>query len=93
MTPLAIVLIAKISISFLVLVIPFLLFPASKLDQLSNFNGAPVFYRLYGMAILALLVGYSGGLYQVMNGDFPEGRRCHGAHIEWRRRTNPFADG
>ena len=72
MAPLALLLLLKIAITLLVVSGPFLVLPKSKIDQLSGYAGTPVaFYRLYGTAIFALLVAYSGGLVSVLSGNVP----------------------
>jgi len=74
MSVLALILIAKMSVTLLAVVIPFLFFPKPTLDRTVGF-GAPdgVFYRLYGVAVLALLVAYGVGYVQVQEGIYPEG--------------------
>ena len=72
MTPLTILLSAKILNTMVLVIIPFLFLQPQTLDRLSGF-GQPnrTMYRLYGMAILALVVAYSGGLLQTLAGVFP----------------------
>ena len=53
---------------------PLLLFRKARIDQLSGFDASDVtLYRLYGMAVLALLVGYLGGYLSVLAGQYPLG--------------------
>ncbi|MEM6745876.1 MAG: hypothetical protein AAF608_00495 [Pseudomonadota bacterium] len=74
MAPLALLLITKIVVTGLLVGIPFLLLPAAVIGRLSGFEARPpALYRLYGMAIIALLVGYGGGLVEVLDGSFPWG--------------------
>ena len=74
MAPLSILLWIKIVGTFFPVAAPLLLFPKSKIDELSGFSPSDVsLYRLYGMALLALLVGYAGGYFQVVEGVFPIG--------------------
>ncbi|MEM0927781.1 MAG: hypothetical protein AAGI89_00670 [Pseudomonadota bacterium] len=74
MAPLALLLITKIVVTGLLVGIPFLLLPAAVVERLSGFEARPrALYRLYGMAIIALLVGYGGGLVEVLDGSFPWG--------------------
>ena len=74
MAPLSILLWIKIIGTFFPVAAPLLLFPKSKIDALSGFSPSDVsLYRLYGMAVLALLVGYAGGYFQVLQGVFPIG--------------------
>lgn len=72
MTYLGLLLSIKIGVTLLAVVVPFLFFTPEVLDRLAGF-GQPnrAFYRLYGVAILALLVAYSGGLLQTLAGDYP----------------------
>ena len=73
-TPLSLLLIVKIVGTFFPVAAPLLVLPKSRIDQLSGFSPSDVsLYRLYGMASLALLVGYAGGLVQVADGVFPIG--------------------
>ena len=73
MNLLAVLLLLKISVSLFALVVPFLLFPATRLEKLTGVqNSDGTFFRLYGMAILALLVAYGFGLHMALNGRFPD---------------------
>ena len=74
MAPLSVLLWIKILGTFFPVAAPLLLFPKAKIDELSGFAPSDVsLYRLYGMAVLALLVGYAGGYFQVTEGVFPIG--------------------
>ena len=74
MAALSILLWVKIIGTFFPVAAPLLLLPKSKIDALSGFEPSDVsLYRLYGMAVLALLVGYAGGYFQVLDGVFPVG--------------------
>ena len=69
----------KIAVTFVAVAAPFLFLSKKQIDRLSGYTGAPiVLYRLYGVAILALLVGYGGGLHQTLNGVMPWGVVCMG---------------
>ena len=72
MTLLSLLLVTKILITLGVVILPFLFFKTATLDRLAGF-GTPnaAFYRLYGMAILALVVAYTGGLLQTFQGLYP----------------------
>lgn len=49
-----------------------LLLPPKTIERLSALRAEPpLLFRLYGAAVLALLVGYSGGYVQVQSGAFP----------------------
>lgn len=74
MAPLSILLWIKILGTFFPVAAPLLILPKAKIDQMSGFSPSDVtLYRLYGMAVLALLVGYAGGYFQVLDGVFPVG--------------------
>ena len=74
MAILSILLWIKIIGTFFPVAAPLLVLPKEKIDQLSGFEPSDVsLYRLYGMAVLALLVGYAGGYFQVVEGVFPAG--------------------
>jgi hypothetical protein len=74
-TYLSIVLAIKILMTLILFVTPFLFFSQTKLEQLFNskISGGLMVYRLYGLALLALTVGYASGLMQVLAGEFPFG--------------------
>lgn len=74
MAPISILLIIKILGTLFPVALPLLVMPKSALDTRSGFSPSDTsLYRLYGMAILALLVGYAGGYFQVVSGTFPIG--------------------
>ena len=72
MTYLAILLIIKITVTIVLIIIPFLFFKTETLDRKAGF-GMPntAMYRLYGIASLALVVAYSGGFLQALSGVYP----------------------
>ena len=71
MTYLAALFGAKILISLGLLVWPFLGWPKAKLEKAFGVSAArATLFRLYGVALLALLIGYSGGLMQALRGTF-----------------------
>lgn len=79
MTWLSLLLITKIVATGLLVAVPFMLFPKSKLEKSLNITtSTPVFFRLYGMAITALLVGYAFGIPAAEAGRFPWGVACMG---------------
>ena len=72
MTFLGVILSAKILVTLVFLVGPFMFLRAEALDDLSGFgHPIPAFYRLYAMALLALVVAYTGGLLQAFEGTYP----------------------
>ncbi|NRA29816.1 MAG: hypothetical protein HRU11_06080 [Parvularculaceae bacterium] len=74
MTWLTILLLIKIIGTLVTIAIPFLVLPKTKLDEIAGM-GAPslTFYRLYGVAILALLTAYASGVLAAQAGVFPSG--------------------
>ncbi|MEO1475724.1 MAG: hypothetical protein AAFS13_05025 [Pseudomonadota bacterium] len=74
MEPISILLLVKIVGTLIPVALPLLFLPIATVNRLSGFEASdPVLYRLYGMAVLALLVGYAGGYFQVQDGTFPVG--------------------
>ena len=70
---LGIVFLVKIGVT-LCLLGPLMLSPAHRLGRAFALEAAhPLIFRLYGMAIAALLVGYGYGLAAAQNGVFPWG--------------------
>jgi len=62
----------KLTVTLLLLVGPFLLFSTEKLGRLLSISAnSPTFFRLYGMAMLALATAYAGGLWFAWQGTFP----------------------
>lgn len=74
MSWLSLLLIVKTVATGLIVALPFLLLPKPKLERMTNVS-APisVFFRLYGVAITALLVGYSFGIPIAENSHMPWG--------------------
>ncbi len=76
MTYLDLILIAKIVGTGLFVGLPFLLIPGPRLISLLQIEGAEPalpLIRLYGWAVIALLVGYSFGFSWVTSDEFPTG--------------------
>lgn len=72
MTYIGLILTVKIAVTALFVVLPFLAFRPASIDQrLGAQKGSPALYRLYGWAILALLVGYASGFWEIAGGRFP----------------------
>jgi branched-subunit amino acid transport protein AzlD len=69
----SLLLIAKISVTALLIALPFLLLPSEKLSKMTGAENATTLFRLYGIAITALLVGYGSAFVQIANGEFPFG--------------------
>ncbi|MEO1335159.1 MAG: hypothetical protein AAFV29_05930 [Myxococcota bacterium] len=72
MTLLSVLLTIKVLVTLVTIALPFIVLPKSTLDRIAGF-GQPdtAFYRLYGTAVLALIVAYSGGIYQISMGIYP----------------------
>jgi hypothetical protein len=74
MTWLAVLFAFKIAVTALVVVGPLLLLPRPALCARLEIPGdAAGLARLYGVALLALLVGYAGGLHASLHGTYPAG--------------------
>jgi len=79
MSWLSLLLIIKVVVTSVLVVLPFLFLPKFKLEKAMNITTpTPTFFRLYGVAILALLVGYSFGIPYAENHNFPWGVVCMG---------------
>ncbi len=79
MSWLSLLLIIKISVTGLLVAAPFMLLPKSKLEKATNIaTPTPVLFRLYAVAITALLVGYAFGIPAAEAGRFPWGVTCMG---------------
>jgi hypothetical protein len=71
---LALLLIIKISITTILVAFPFLIAPMDKLEAATRISAkTTLFFRLYGIAITALLVGYGFGIPTAESGEFPWG--------------------
>lgn len=74
MSWLALLLIIKIAVTVSLVAIPFLLAPQEKLEATMRINAISIlFFRLYGVAIAALVVGYGFGIPAAESGRFPWG--------------------
>lgn len=79
MTWLSLLLITKIGVTGLLVAAPFMLLPKSRLEKSTNIAApTPAFFRLYGVAITSLLVGYAFGIPAAEAGSFPWGVACMG---------------
>lgn len=79
MTSLSLLLIIKIGVTGLLVAAPFLILPKPKLEKALDLTApTPVLFRLYGIAITALLVGYAFGIPAAEAGQFPWGVTCMG---------------
>lgn len=80
MAYLTLLLTIKIAVTFVLVAAPFLLLSKSKLESamLITAQSAGIF-RLYGVAVLALLVGYAFGVPAAQSGHFPWGVTTMGA--------------
>lgn len=74
MTFLTLLLLIKIAVTGALIVIPFLLASKAKLEAATRLTGPSAgLFRLYGIAVLALLAGYTFGIPQAQAGVFPLG--------------------
>lgn len=74
MSYLALLLIIKISVTTFLVALPFLFAPPAKLEAATRVNAkGGLFFRLYGIAMAALLVGYCFGIPAAESGQFPWG--------------------
>lgn len=72
MTPLTLLLAVKIFVTALAISIPFLFFSNKKLAEITQVQATtPTLFRLYGVAVTALLVAYGFGLNDSLDGNFP----------------------
>lgn len=79
MTLLDLVLGVKIAATGLFGALPLLAFPRDRVMQLLDVNENAVAYlRLYGVSILALLVGYASGFSFIVGAALPTGILCMG---------------
>lgn len=80
MTYLTLLLAVKIAVTFLLVAAPFLMFPRAKLEKAMGVAAqSSTLFRLYGVAVLALLVGYGFGIPAAQSGHFPWGVATMGA--------------
>ncbi len=71
-SPLFLVIGFKIVVSLILVGLPFLLLKKDKLELIAGVKAqSDTFFRLYGIAILALLVGYGSAFPLLLNGQFP----------------------
>ena len=72
MSAISLILTAKIVVTVVLVTGPFLFSPRRRLETMTGVSAtSATLFRLYGMAATALLVGYSVGLWQSVNGVFP----------------------
>jgi len=74
MSWLSLLLLTKIAVTGLLVAAPFLFLPKTMLEKVTNTTAqTSALYRLYGVAIVALLVGYAFGIPSAEVGQFPWG--------------------
>ncbi len=79
MTLLDLVLAVKIAATGLFVALPLLVFPSPMIAGILKLEGEAIAWmRLYGVAVLALLVGYSFGFSQITGPELPIGILCMG---------------
>lgn len=79
MSWISLLLTVKVLFTFIIVVIPLLFLSKNKLEKLMRVKTeTPLLFRLYGIALLALLSGYSFGIPSAESGIFPWGVVCMG---------------
>ncbi|PCI53367.1 MAG: hypothetical protein COB36_13090 [Alphaproteobacteria bacterium] len=74
MTALTLLFLIKIFVTLIMVAAPLLLLSKERLESAMAIEAKSTsFFRLYGVAILALLFGYTGGAWQVSQNVFPIG--------------------
>jgi hypothetical protein len=73
MTAIGLILTIKIGITALLMAGPFLLMPEARLAEMTGVTGRSSIFRLYGVAMAALLTGYASGFWTIAEGHFPWG--------------------
>ena len=73
MTAIGLILAIKIAVTALLVAGPFLFMPEQRLAAITGVTGNGTIFRLYGVAILALLTGYASGFWTIAEGRFPWG--------------------
>ena len=72
MTVLSLLLWIKILVTLFWVALPLLVLPKAMIERLSGFESSDrAIYRLYAVAIIALLAGYFGGYLQLIDGEYP----------------------
>ncbi len=72
MSAISLILLTKILVTAVLVAAPFLILPRRRLETLTGVTAASsTLFRLYGMAVAALLVGYGIGFWHSMDGVFP----------------------
>jgi len=72
-SPLAVLFLVKIGVTGLGVALPLLILPTTRLSALTGLPDGRALWRLYGVAILALLVGYVTALPTILAGEAPTG--------------------
>jgi hypothetical protein len=94
MSFITLVLIAKIIVTGIMTAVPFLFQPAERLAARTGAGvGGATLFRLYGIAILAVLVGYASGFWLIGRGEFPWGVVAMGLVSNGGGATVLFASG
>ncbi len=74
MSFIALVLTAKIAVTGVFAALPFLVLTPARIASTTGFDvSATPLFRLYGVAVTALLVGYASGFWVIASGQFPWG--------------------
>ena len=103
MNILVLVLVTKVAGTFVLVAMPFLCLRGETLNRMMGTSGGTTLFRLYGIAVLALLIVYGFGLADALRGQFPYGVAVAGlvsnagaalvliAHGVWQRNLPVFA--
>ncbi|MEO9895271.1 MAG: hypothetical protein ABJD13_03295 [Paracoccaceae bacterium] len=68
----SILIVLKIVVTLVLVALPFLVLPVERLNKATGVSASSTtFYRLYGVAVLALLIGYAGAFPLLRQGTFP----------------------
>ncbi|WP_109355486.1 hypothetical protein [Sphingorhabdus sp. EL138] len=73
MSRLTLLLVFKIIFSLGTLVLPFLILPADRVADMLGTEPMPLLYKLYGVGISAILVGYASAIPAAQRGELPSG--------------------
>jgi hypothetical protein len=74
MSAMTLLILIKIGATIILVAGPFLLLPRPKLEAMTGSTvTSDALFRLYGIAMTALLIGYGSGLWQIQQGIFPWG--------------------
>lgn len=74
MSALSILLLIKITVTLVFVALPLLILPKERLGSMFGLSAStPYIFRLYGVAMLALITAYASGVWQISQGQYPVG--------------------